>query len=119
METQMLTIIWRNLWRRKARSMAVLWVVGLGLGLMLLAGGVEDGGVDSAIARTTGFLPGHVSVTTRAFSARREPGDTLEDYGALLRELRGAPGVVGVAPRMEFTGLISSSGTPGVWWCWG
>jgi len=108
---QFLRLAFRNVFRNRRRTLMTLVVVAGGVSALLLAGGffaLMFWGLRETTIRN-GI--GHLQVYNAAFFEREETRvleNGLEDFQQLASALEGAEHVKGVAPRLEFFGMISN-----------
>lgn len=109
--TRFLLLALRNVFRNRRRTALTLLIVSGGVTALLLAGGffamLFEGLRESTI--TNGL--GHLQIYDESFFTREEkrPLDNgLDDVTSLSTRVAGLPHVVGVAPRIEFFGMVSN-----------
>ncbi len=116
----LIVIAWRNLWRHTRRTVLTSATVALGLALLLLTLGLNDGGHEQMVENAVRLGSGHVVVQRegyqnlggieRAFDRRNQ-----ERIGEWLEAIRDRFPVQAVAERVFGSGLASSaSGATGV-----
>jgi ABC-type lipoprotein release transport system permease subunit len=93
-------LAWRSLWARPARSILTLVGIALGVGVLFASLATNDG-IDRTIDRTVRDDLGHADLQVAAFA---ETG--LSD--ATLAAIRGTPGVVVAAARIERPTFIAT-----------
>ena len=106
-----LLLAFRNIFRNRRRTIMTLFVVGGGVAGLLLVGGFFASMYEGIRESTIGGGLGHLQI----FSAehfRREEVRTLdtgiENWQQIAASVRTAPHVRGVAPRIDFYGLVSN-----------
>lgn len=106
-----LLLAFRNLFRNRRRTAMTLLMVGGGVtGLLLVGGffafmyqGIREGEINRGL--------GHIQVFNKDHFLRDEVHvlDTgLQDWQQIAAQVRGQPHVRGVAPRIEFYGMVSN-----------
>jgi putative ABC transport system permease protein len=105
-----LLFAWHNVLRNRRRSLMALLITAVGTAAVLVGGGFALWTYD-ALREITARENGHVVVGERDYFAGDE--DMPMQHGlagatALAERLRALPGVRGVLPRVQFSGLISN-----------
>jgi ABC-type lipoprotein release transport system permease subunit len=102
----MLTLAWRNLWRHKRRTLLLSIVVAYATLAIVFFWSFTDGFIDSITANQARYVSAPGLITTPAYHRDPDPENalpTLDFVNAL-----SAPGLRGVAPRLEFPALLRS-----------
>jgi putative ABC transport system permease protein len=104
-----LLIAARNLLRNPRRT--AIMVAGAAFGILgyVFLLGFFDGFYEGMIDNSTRYITGHVQVERPGFRRDFAPELAIEDAGALLGELRRAPGVAAAAPRVQAQALASTA----------
>ena len=100
----------RNVIRHRRRSAMGLSAIGLGVVAMLLAGGFIEWSKWFLRENTIQAHLGHIQVVKKDFLKLGESDPfafLLPDRDALAKAIAATPGVVALAPRLSFSGLIS------------
>lgn len=105
-----LLFAWKNVRRNRRRSLMAMSIVAVGTAAVLVGGGFALFTYD-ALGEVSARENGHVIVAERDYFAGDE--DVPMQHGlagaeALSKRLRALPGVRGVLPRVQFSGLISN-----------
>jgi ABC-type lipoprotein release transport system permease subunit len=115
----LLRLAWRNLWRHPRRTLLTAGAVALGLALVLVFLGIQDGQHRQMIESAVRMGSGHVLVQVPGYHRRRGvdmqvPADTVGRVRAWAQGVSPA-GVEAVLPRAAVSGLLSSAdGATGV-----
>jgi putative ABC transport system permease protein len=107
-------ISWRNLWRNPRGTLLTALALGLGLALLLISLGLLDGGHEQTVADGVRFGPGHVVIQAKGYQDTNSdelllPARVVSAIEAFLQTGRMKQLVRGVSPRLQATGLLSSS----------
>ncbi len=109
--TRFLSLAFRNVFRNRRRTAMTMVIVSGGVTALLLAGGFFALMFDGIRENTIQNGLGHLQIYNADFFTKEER-KTLEnglaDYAALVKTAEGLPHVKGVAPRIEFFGMISN-----------
>ena len=106
-----LLLAFRNIFRNRRRTLMTLLMVGGGVAGLLLAGGFFSFMIDGLREDTIRDGLGHLQIFTAEHFRRDEVHvlDTgIENWGRVAAIVKGAPHVRGVAPRIEFYGMVSN-----------
>ncbi|HKL86726.1 MAG TPA: FtsX-like permease family protein [Treponemataceae bacterium] len=103
----------RNLIKHKRKTLLTLLTISLGFSCLLLAKGYSNyclwGLRESIINGGTG----HYQIFKSGFKANTDDDSfsfLIQDYKKIIRDFSSLPGVKFVAPRLSFTGILSSEG---------
>src|SRR6266508_3864669 len=89
----LISLAWRSLWARRARSILTILGIGLGVGVLLAALATNDG-IDRSIDRTVRHIVGRADLRVAALTERGLSASTLA-------AVTGTPGVAVAAPQIE------------------
>jgi ABC-type lipoprotein release transport system permease subunit len=105
-----LRLAWRNMWRHRRRTIIIVAAMGLGLSLMMMYDGLVDGFNQAIYGNAVKVLGGNLQVHAEGYGAAagQRPLIPLPDDAAVLEAVRGHPGVVAAARRINTGGLASS-----------
>ncbi len=105
----LLSIAWRNIWRRKARSIVIICsvIIGLWAGLFIMSFyfGFAEERVRSAIETEIS----HIQLHNPEFKKDRDVRFTITDADSLVSSLRRSSYVRGAACRLIARGMIASA----------
>jgi ABC-type lipoprotein release transport system permease subunit len=103
----LLTLAWRNLWRRRRRTFVMLFALVLGVWAMMFMAALIRGSMEQHIRKELRNLVGHVQVHVPAY--RNDPAvEHRFAPDAVLAQARGAGRVTAAAPRVRVPAVISS-----------
>lgn len=106
-----LLLTFRNVFRNRRRTFMTLFMVGGGVAGLLLAGGYFAHMIDGLREDTINNGLGHIQIFTAAHFERDEVHvlDTgIDNWRSIAAAVRSTPHVRGVAPRIEFYGMVSN-----------
>jgi ABC-type lipoprotein release transport system permease subunit len=115
----LLRLAWRNLWRHPRRTLLTAGAVALGLALVLIFLGIQDGQHRQMIESAVRMGSGHVLVQVPGYHRSRRvdmqvPAETAARVRAWA-QVASPAGVEAVLPRASVSGLLSSAdGATGV-----
>ena len=100
---------WLNVWRRKARSLLVIIMIAVSMGVMLSIQGLYDGMTKHMIDSTIRSDSGEISIYAPSYRLQQSLTYTMHDSQKLISELRDIPQITAVAQRIHATGLVSTA----------
>ena len=106
-----LLLAFRNVFRNRRRTLMTLLMVGSGVAGLLLAGGYFAFMIDGLRESTIRDGLGHLQIFTAEHFRRDEVRvlDTgIDNWRQVAANVKSAPHVRGVAPRIEFYGMVSN-----------
>ncbi len=107
----LLRLAWKNIWRKKIRSLVVLIaiIIGIWAGVMLWAiyGGIVEQRVNLDIETESSFLQIH----NKGFIEDPELKNTIDNKDSIIKQILSIPEVIAVAPRTIVYSMIMSSET--------
>lgn len=102
-------VAWRNLWRRRQRTLFTALAMGVGVGLsmgtMALQRGVSLELFDELVTDTLG----HVQLHHPQYPSTRRLHDTLKELSALTAQVEGQRGVLSASPRLMSVALVGGA----------
>lgn len=108
--TQLLSLAWRNIWRKKRRSLTALLSVAFALLLAInfrsLGYGSYGKMIEAAVSNS-----GYVQVHAAGYWVDKSINDLLPDSPALRAKLTAAPGVTGLLPHLQNFALAAGDQT--------
>lgn len=104
---QIMSLAWRNLWRKKRRTALTLSAIALGLGAMILTVNITAGTERRLINSSTQSLTGHAQIQHKDYRETGEPEFRLHNVDALLAKLDADPGIAAASPRIITTVLAA------------
>lgn len=103
-------LAWRNLWRRRQRTILLLLVVAYATFFTIVYWSFMDGYADSVVESYARYIVAPVRIATDAWRGDPDPENHLPDL-AFIEALRAIPEVRAAAPRLHFPGLLQSAYT--------
>lgn len=101
----MITMAWRNLWRRKQRALFTALAMGVGVGLSMGMMALQSGIFDEVFDEMVTDSLGHVQVHQTDYPTTRHQHQTLRRVTPLLHQLEALPSVAVAVPRIFTAGL--------------
>lgn len=101
-------LAWRNLWRRRSRTIIMVSAVALTTALMLISYGMGDSfhtQIEDTAVKTAG---GSVVVQGKGYNESPQNDYVIADAAAQLEVLRGVSGIDALVPRITILGLLRS-----------
>jgi ABC-type lipoprotein release transport system permease subunit len=99
----------RNLLRNPRRTVIMIGGAASGILGFVFVLGFFDGFFEQTIENSTRYLTGHVQIERAGFRTDLATELAIEAPGALIDELRRAPGVAAAAPRVQVQALASTA----------
>jgi ABC-type lipoprotein release transport system permease subunit len=110
----LLRLAWRNLWRRKRRTLITALSIAIGVALCIFFTGVSDGMYGRIISMATRLGSGHLVVESPDYRDDQDLENSLTAGDNLIELIQQQPGVEGYSLRISGPGILSSSyGTVG------
>jgi ABC-type lipoprotein release transport system permease subunit len=110
----LLRLAWRNLWRRKRRTLITVISIALGVALCIFFTGLSDGMYGRIISMATRLGSGHLVIESPDYRDDQDLENSLTASDSLIAEVLRQPAVEGYSLRISGPGMISSSyGTVG------
>ena len=103
-------LAWRNLWRRRPRTILLLLVVAYATFFTIVYWSFMDGYADSVVESYARYIAAPVQVASGAWLGDPDPENHLPDL-SFAGELTAVPQVRAAAPRIHFPGLVQSAYT--------
>lgn len=105
------TLVWRNLWRNRRRTLITMASVTFAVLLAVVMQSLQKGTFDNLIKNVVRFHSGYIQVHARGYWDERVIENSFEADGSLLAGIRSAASVRAVVPRLESYALASSGET--------
>lgn len=105
----LLRLGYRNLWRNKRRTALTMGAMTAATFLVILTLGLNEGVLWDMIEGATELQYGHVNLSAPGYRSERRTVLTLPEHATAM-DLRGQPGVLGVAGRIRGFALLSFGG---------
>lgn len=112
----------KNLLNHQRRTLLTILTVAIGFGSLLLAKGFMNYSLEALRESIVRGGTGHYQISRKGFSAKSDEDSytyLMTDYAKTMRELQAIPGITCVAPRLSFSGLLSSKDQSTVVMGWG
>ena len=106
---QILTLAWRNLWRRRQRTLIVVVMIAMGLSGLLSMQGIYDGMFRQMIDDTLRSSTGHLTIQHKDYKISGKLADAVADPEPLAKTLADLPGVKAVSVRVQNEGMAASA----------
>lgn len=110
----LLKMAWRNLGRRRSRTILSLLSVAVGVFVVITAKGFVEGMVDTMLDYSINFNSGHIRLIRPEYEAKERVlslsyplGEQGKSYSAMIGEIRRLPGVVEAMGRIRFGLLLT------------
>jgi putative ABC transport system permease protein len=103
----LLRIAWRNIGRNKRRSILSAAAVAFAVAVLCFCLALQKGSYATMINNTVRAGTGHLQIQQRGYWPDRTLSQKLNDPDRILSLLHGLPHLVGVAPRVTATALVS------------
>ena len=97
---------WRNIGRNKRRSVLSALAIGAAFGLLIFSMSLQRGSYADMIQNTVRIHTGHAQIQKKGYWPERLLSDKLNPAG-LLETVDALPGVLGAAPRVTTSALVS------------
>jgi ABC-type lipoprotein release transport system permease subunit len=110
----LIRLAWRNLWRRKRRTLITALSIAIGVALCIFFTGLSDGMYGRIISMATRLGSGHLVVESPDYRDDQDLENSLVAGDDLIDLITGQPSVEGYSLRISGPGILSSSyGTVG------
>lgn len=106
--TPLFRLAWRNLWRHRQRTVLLIVVVAYATLSTIVYWGFIDGYEGSVMNAYARYIAAPVRIASAAWHADPDPENALTDL-SFAQQVAQVRGVRGVAPRLQFPGLLQSS----------
>jgi len=105
---QTLALAWRNLWRRRRRTLITMSTIAIGFALAVLSIGIGDGGHNGMIRNAIRLGDGHLTIQPRGYLEAPASALYLPD-GAAVGALLAQAGIPGRVARRIALQLLAST----------
>jgi len=109
MNKTILIIAYRNIWRRKVRTIIVVTMITLSIGLSILMNGVYDSMIEQMLDNLITADTGHVAIYKKGYLLNKRLSDSITDTESINRALFMTPGVNSFTFRLKNEGMVSST----------
>lgn len=107
----LLKLAWRNVWRNKRRTLITLVSIGFGLAALLFQQSLIKGVQDQLIEKSTRTYTAHLQIQSKLSTDPKVPDARVENPEKVYEAVAKIPEVAAWAPKVIFTGLVSSAMT--------
>jgi ABC-type lipoprotein release transport system permease subunit len=108
MQTIMLKLAWRNLWRNRTRTIIVASAITISYSLMLLFFGISDDGYQQMMDSAAEAAGGDVLIHGDDYWETQSSDIVLDDPDGVIAKVSDIEGVDYVMPRVLISGLMTS-----------
>jgi ABC-type lipoprotein release transport system permease subunit len=103
-----LKLAWRNIFRQKRRTILLMLVVAYASAMTVFIWGMTDGQTQSVLGNQARFLKAPAIIAKVGYWDDPDPDNALPTLDFMDRAAK-VPGVLGMAPRLEFFGILRSA----------
>lgn len=107
----LLKLAWRNVWRNKRRTLITLASISFGLAALLFQQSLIKSLQDQIVEKATRTYTGHLQVQSVETTDYKVPDARIPAPEAIYEAIQQVPEVECWAPKLIFTGLVSSAFT--------
>lgn len=100
---------WRNLWRRKRRTMITAFSIAFGVLLSVTFTGIADYSYNSAINSGADLGFGHLTIEPKGYNETPTLDKRLHDVEILRNRVAGIPGVTGATAKIVGQAMFASA----------
>ena len=108
MNTSILSLAWRNIWRNKRRTLLTVSGIAFAGGVLVFFISLQLSSYDTMIRTTVSVYHGFLQVQAEGYQNKPEIRRSISNASGLLTKLSGLPAVKHQAPRAETFALVSS-----------
>ena len=101
-------LAWRNLWRNRRRTALTVGGVAFAAAILIFFQSIQFSAFDASIASTSHVLTGHLQLQRNDYLDRPELKRSFSTPDGLLEKIRTIPFVVGAAPGLETSVIVST-----------
>jgi len=101
------SLVWRNIWRNRRRSMISIASVVFAVMLALSMRSMQLGFYAQAVSNVVSFQTGYLQVHAAGFDADRSVDRSFAAGDSLVATIAGTDGVTKIAPRLEVFALVA------------
>ncbi|MFZ7113826.1 MAG: ABC transporter permease [Bacteroidota bacterium] len=105
------SLIWRNLWRNKRRSLITMTSVSFAIMLAITMKSLQKGVFDNLVQNVVGFYSGYYQVHKKGFKDEQILDNSFIFSVPMLTSINKTNNVSGTAARIESFSLVSSGST--------
>ncbi|MBI3779280.1 MAG: ABC transporter permease [Gammaproteobacteria bacterium] len=104
----LLTLAWRNLWRHRGRTAAILFALALGVWSMVSLAALSRGSMEQQLVKAILNLTGHIQIHAPDYRDDPVVEHRLSPPGAALTAALSRPEVTAWAPRVRVPAVVAS-----------
>jgi len=97
----------RNLTRRPTRTLITTSMISVSTLMLVFATGLSEGSYTELVSLATGTWMGQVQVQAEGYNESPSLFEAIKDPDEVMKNLEARPEIKAVAPRVEFSGLLS------------
>lgn len=101
-------LAWRNLWRRRGRTAAILFALALGVWSMISLAGLTRGMLEQQLERAIANLTGHVQIHAPGYRDDPVVEHSMPAPALRLRTVLAGPGVAAWGARVRVPAVVAS-----------
>jgi len=102
-------LAWLNVWRRKARTLLVILMIGVSMSVMLGIQGLYDGMTNHMIESTLRSDSGEVSIYAPSHRLHQSLKYHIKETPTIIEQLSQIDAITAIAQRVKVTGLVSTA----------
>jgi ABC-type lipoprotein release transport system permease subunit len=102
-------LAWLNVWRRKARAVLVVLMIGVSMSVMLGIQGLYDGMTNHMIESTLRSDSGEVSIYAPSHRLHQSLKYHIKETPSIIQKLSQIETITAIAQRVKVTGLVSTA----------
>jgi len=102
-------LAWLNVWRRKARGVLVVLMIGVSMSVMLGIQGLYDGMTNNMIDNTLRSDSGEVSIYAPSHRLHQSLKYHIKETPTIIQKLSQIDTITAIAQRVKVTGLVSTA----------
>ncbi len=102
-------LAWLNVWRRKARTLLVVLMIGVSMSVMLGIQGLYDGMTNNMIDNTLRSDSGEVSIYAPSHRLHQSLKYHIQDTPDIIQKLSKVQQIRAISQRVKVTGLLSTA----------
>jgi len=102
-------LAWLNVWRRKARTLLVILMIGVSMSVMLGIQGLYDGMTNHMIESTLRSDSGEVSIYAPSHRLHQSLKYHIKETPTIIEQLSQIDAITAIDQRVKVTGLVSTA----------
>src|SRR3989344_1539106 len=101
-------LAWHNVWRNKRRTLITLGSIGFGLAALLFQQSLIKTLQNQLVEKSTRTYTAHIQIQSNQVTDNKVPDFRISSPKPVIDAVQSMPEVTGWAPKIIFTGLVSS-----------